>query len=539
VKKRKLSWTRLVPGLTGVAKFLLKSQLLTVWLALCGLGVFVGIQARPERGAIPYEEMFENMGVLSYRETPSDSTARFVVELSARGRPFRQYDIDARQFLPPVRGHDYRRSISGTRYPALQVRGHVDRGVWLELSDRTGPALLPDQFEELYRTTLDYVKPVSIVTNALAMLSGYSIGYRLATWSSSLSNPAVQERLVATPGIGRAIAREAWRRVLLEPVVMAQESDAGRFASVRGTQRIYTNFFKLAVNDSNGFIPHEAARLDSAGGVPESRAMLAFARAVQCAVQDTCDLTSADFSAVEDWASLLDRHGHWAYRTAPPLAGGRLQYFGTLAWYGLAPDAADERRIWIGPRLLVRNGDLEGFVADEIPSIDAGCPVAWRDWLRGDAAHPSGNAWTAQWMAESRQLAPLVSFCLGVARAARGGGDASRLAAPSPQSTPPAAARPPIAARISPGSSGAVPGASSSSPAPEAPAPELPSVDLRRVFLPDSALKDSARADRPVAQRPDSLSVPAAGRRDSIQVDPDGMLPDLKVIRANLGGLGR
>jgi hypothetical protein len=420
VKKRRLRTTRLAAPLAGLGKFLLKSQLLTVWLGLCALGFIVGLQARPDGGGVPLDELFENLNVLSYREAPSDSVARFVVELSARGRVFRQYDVDARRFTAAERGRDYQRAISGTRYPALRVRGHVDRGFWLELPDSTARALLPDQFDELYRTTLDFVKPVSIATSVLGILSGYSIGYRAATWGSSLSNPAVQARVLATPGVGRVIAREAWRRVLIEPVVMGQESDAARFASVRGTQRIYTNFFKLAVNDSNGFIPQEAARLDSAGCYSESRAMLAFAQAVRRAATDTSDLTSADFRAIEDWASLLDRHGHWAYRATPPLAGGRLQYFGMLAWYGLAPAAPDERRIWVGPRLLVRSGDMEGFVADEIPSVGAGCPIAWRDWLHGDDSGLSSNAWTAQWMAESRQFEPVVKFGRAIAGKLRG-----------------------------------------------------------------------------------------------------------------------
>jgi hypothetical protein len=420
VKKRRLSKTQLVSFAARVAKFLLKSQLLTLLLALCALGFLVGMNTRPEPGTVPFEELFENLSVLSYREAPSDSTARFVVELSVRGRVFRQYDIDARRFVAPVRGHDYRRSISGTRYRPLKVRGYVDRGFWLELPDSSARALLPDQFDELYRTTLDFVKPVSAVTVVLGTLSGYSVGYRLATWGTSLSNPAVQECVLATPGIGRMIAREAWRRVLLEPVVMGHESDAGRFASVRGTQRIYTNFFKLAVADSNGFIPREAARLDSAGRFRESRAMLAFAQAVQRAAQDTCDLSSADFDAIEAWASLLDRRGHWAHGTTPPFGQDRMQYFGTLAWYGLAPPAADERRIWVGPRLLVRTDDTEGFVADDIPMIRAGCPVAWREWMRDDSMHLSANAWTAQWMGEWRQFAPIVKFGRGVARMIRG-----------------------------------------------------------------------------------------------------------------------
>ena len=410
MKKRRLLPSRLGSFVARIAKFVLKSQLLTLWLTLCALGALVGSQARPAPSTLPFEEMFENMSVLSYREAPSDSTARFVVELAARGRVFRQYDIDQRRFVAPVLGHDYRRSISGTRYPPLKVRGHVDRGFWLELHNSSARGFAADQFDELYRASLDYVKPAGAVALVVGMVSGYSIGYRMATWSSSLSNPAVQERVLNSPAIGRIIAREAWRRVLLEPVVMGYESDAVRFASVRGTQRIYTNFFRMALDDSNEFIPHEVARLDSAGSMRESRAMSAFALAVRHASQDSCDLSSADFTAIEDWASLLDRYGHWAHAATPKHGDERRQYFGTLAWYGLAPATADEDRIWIGPRLLVRVGENEGFVADEIPSNRLGCPIAWREWLQDDNMHLSANTWTAQWMGELRQFKPIVKL---------------------------------------------------------------------------------------------------------------------------------
>jgi len=252
------------------------------------------------------------------------------------------------------------------------------------------------------------------------LLSGYSIGYRFATWGSSLSNPRVQDRVLAVPGIGRLIAREAWRRVALEPAVVFADNDAGRFASVSGRQRLYTNFFKLAVNDSNQFIPLEVARLESSGATRESRAMSEFVHAVRCAAQESCDLSSEDFGAVEEWASLLDRRGHWASGAFPPLGEERLRYVGTLAWYGLAPEAFDPRRIWVGPRLLVRNGDAEGFVADEIPLVQVACPIAWHGWLGGDDTSLSANAWTAQWMGDARQFAPVVKFCMGVARAAQG-----------------------------------------------------------------------------------------------------------------------
>lgn len=433
MKKSRFRLTLAVPLVARAAKFLLKSQLFTVLLVLYAVGYWAGTQARPDAGAVPFEDLFENLSVLSYRDAPSDSAAHFVVELAARGRVFRQYDIDSRRFLPPVQGHDYRRSITGTRYGPLNVRGHVNRGFWFELPNAPTQAVHSDQFDELYRSTIEYLKPVAIVASALAVLSGYSTGYRIAIWSSSLGNPKVQERVLVTPGVGRTIAREAWRRVLLEPVVVGHESDAARFASVRGTQRIFTNFFRLALNDSDSFIPREAARLDSAGHRREARSMLAFSRAVQRASQDTCHLASEDFAAIEEWASLLDRRGHWAEGAIPPQGEERMKYLGTLAWYGVAPTPSDERRIWVGPRVLVRAGETEGFVADEIPLTPVGCPIAWREWLRDDSMSLSSNAWTAQWMGEMRQFKPIVQAGRTVAAWLGGGTEHSepiRLARP-------------------------------------------------------------------------------------------------------------
>jgi hypothetical protein len=402
------------------ARFLLKSKLLMLLLLLCAFGFWAGANASRNYTDIPFEELFENMTVMSYRESPSDTSARFVVELAARGKVFRQYDVDAHAFTAPVRGHDYGRSISGTRYRPLRIRGHVDHGFWLELPDSSEHALLPDQFEELYRSTLDFVKPVSVVTTVLGTLSGYSIGYRAATWSTSLANPKVQKHVLEIPNMGRAVAREAWRRVLLEPVVMARESDADRFAAVRGMQRIYTNFYRLALADSDRFIPQEAARLDSMGHAREARIMLAFAESVRRVVSDTCNLNSSDFRAVEDWASLLDRRGHWARGAMPASREDRVRYLGTLAYYGIAPTAEDQERIWMGPRYLVLEGDMEGFVADEIPMTGIGCPIAWREWLRRDNGALAGNVWTAQWVRESRQVAQAVDFSRDVARKLHG-----------------------------------------------------------------------------------------------------------------------
>ena len=403
--------TRLAP-VFGFAKraglLFLKTHILTCWVGLCGLGYFIGTQARPEPNRVPYQELFENMVVRSYREAPSDTASHFVVELTARGKPFRRYDVDACKFIAAPQGHEYWRSINGSTYAPLKVRGHVDRGVWLELPDSSATSLVPEQFDELYSSTLDLVNPVTVVTSAVGLLSGYSVGYRLAVWGHSLSSPEVQERVLATPGLGRRIAREAWRRVALEPAVVLAEKNSGRFASLSGKQRLYANFFKVAVNDSNGFIPYEVTRLEEAGAWRESRAMFAFATAVRRAAQDTCDLTSRDFGAVEEWASLLDRRGHWAIGSVPPPGDERIRYLGALTWFGLTPDASSDRRLWVGPRLIVRNGEEEGFVADEIPRIAAACPLAWRPWM-GEPKTPLGSfAWTARWMGEAKQFAPIL-----------------------------------------------------------------------------------------------------------------------------------
>jgi hypothetical protein len=384
------SWLK--PG-GKLARFLFKSQILTVFLGLCALGILVGAQTRPMPGVFPYAELFDQLQVVSYRDTPGDSSSRFVVQLCAGGRVFSQYDVDARAFLPPPRGRSYVRAITGTRYGPLRVRGHVARGFWVDMPARH--QLLPEQYDELYRRTLDFVKPLSRVTGVLATVSGYSVGYRIGSWNGSLGSRAVQQRVLATPDLGRVIAREAWRRVLLEPMIMTEEEDAARFATVIHTNRLYANFFRVALDDSDGFIPREAARLEGLGRTQEAHAMLAFAGAVRHASGDTVHMTSADFDAIERWATLLDQRGHWLRDAIPPPGPERIQLMGTLAWYGLAPQVENVDRVWVGPRMLVRLGDVEGFVTDEIPGTGAGCPISWRarlvDEHRGTSA--TVNAW--------------------------------------------------------------------------------------------------------------------------------------------------
>ena len=391
-----------------LARRLLRSQILTVFLLLCILGFWVGTQTRPAPGTFPHAELFDQMSVVSYRETPSDTTTRFIVQLGAAGRVFREYDIETRTFLPPSQGRRYGRTITGTHYGPLRVRGHVGYGFWLDVPDSSRRALLPAQLDELYRTTLGFVKPVSHITGVLGILSGYSVGYRLGTWSTSLRSHAVQERVLSTPNLGRVITREAWRRVLLEPVVMTGEDDATRFAAVTGTQRLYANFLRVALADSNGFISREAERLAGLGRVQESCAMVAFAEAVRRAAIDSTHLANADFEAIEQWAALLDRNGHWARGAIPPPGKERMELLGTLAWYGLAPPARHVDRVWVGPRMLVRTGGMEGFVADEVPGTGVGCPISWRAHLRDERTGASANA--NAWLADRPEFAALVAF---------------------------------------------------------------------------------------------------------------------------------
>lgn len=418
-------WAAWVPRLRSLGRFLFRSQLLTIFLGLTVLGVWVGIEARPRADAVPWGELFEGMSVTSFRESPADTALRFVVDLTAGGRPFARYDLDSRTFGPPPRGREYRRAITGTHYRPLRVRGHVAHGFWLEVSNASRRRLLPEQFDELYRSTLDFVKPVSLISGALGIASGYSVGYRLGTWNGSLSSRAVQERVIATPGLGDSLAREAWRRVLLEPAVMADESDAARVAALVATQRLYAAFFRTALGDSDAFVPREAARLERAGRAGEARAMIAFAQSARRAADPRAALASADLAAVERWASLLDRYGHWAQGSIPDSGEARVQVLGTLAWYGLAPPAADPRRIWIGPRLLVRDGETQGFITDDLTATGVGCPIAWRERL--DDEHTGLRATADAWLADRPEFLALGALGQRLsARAARAGSAVAR-----------------------------------------------------------------------------------------------------------------
>ena len=442
-KKRRIRARKVIPPLAKLARFLVKTQLLTLFVGLCVLGFVVGFRTRPDPHVVPYAELFSQMRVVSYRDSPSDTLARFVVELCAGDRAFRRYDVDTRRFLPPERDRDYNRAITSTFYRPLQVRGHVAQGLWLDVPRQSALSLLPEQFAELYRATLDFVKPFGAMAGVLGTLSGYSVGYRLGTWNGSLRSRVVQERVLATPDLGRVIAREAWRRVLLEPAVMGGEDDALRFATLRQVQQVYAGFFRIALRDSDGFIPREAARLATLGHAEESRAMLAFAAAVRRAADDRVEVTSADFAAVERWASLLVRRGHWARDAMPPAGEERARYLGMLSWYGVAPPGPGVERVWVGPRLLVREGDTEGFVTDEIPGTGVGCPIAWRAALREQRSN--AGALASAWFEDHPEFPALVEFLDRTAgRMANGRSTVAvrRIATPPPRA--PSPARPPM-----------------------------------------------------------------------------------------------
>jgi hypothetical protein len=125
-----------------------------------------------------------------------------------------------------------------------------------------------------------------------------------------------------------------------------------------------------------------------------------------------------------------------------PAAGEeRAQYLGMLAWYGVAPPAPDEDRVWVGPRLLVREGDTEGFVSDEIPTTGVGCPIAWRAALREQSSRTTAMA--SAWFSDHPEFTALAGLA---GRAAHGFAGAARdSAAPRAAGT---AAAPRDAGRI-------------------------------------------------------------------------------------------
>ena len=208
------------------------SGVLLGFLGLCLLGFLVGREEVRHPVPAPTDQVFDNLQVYSYRDTPSDTSYHFVVELTAFGKPFAEYDVDQQRFVTSGFGRRYDRAFSGAHYGRLKLRGHSGEGCWITVPDSSTSGMTQGQFDELTKKTLDYVRPVGIVTNLLGLLSGYSVGYRLGLWEGSLANPRVQRLLLDTPGVAHMITREAWRRVLLEPAFMSSQPDAGTFATV-------------------------------------------------------------------------------------------------------------------------------------------------------------------------------------------------------------------------------------------------------------------------------------------------------------------
>jgi len=401
---RSLLLRKALRGVWGIARKALLSGVLLSFLGLSLLGFLVGRGEVPHPLTVPVEQVFDNLQVYSYRDTPSDTSYHFVVELSAFGKPFAEYDIDQQRFVTSGFGRRYDRAFSGTHYGRLKLRGHSGEGCWISVPDSAALGMSQGQFDELTKKTLDYVRPVGIVTSVLGLLSGYSVGYRIGLWEGSLANPKVQAKLLAAPGIARTITREAWRRVLLEPSFMSSQPDAGTFAATLDQQRLYNRFFLLAIEDTSGFIPGEAARLDAAGEHEYARAMTGFVAAVQRARRDTTLLTSHDFRAIESWAGMLFSRGHWASYVRDTTADARFRYLGALAHYNLAPPEGPSssgrhaRQVWVGPRALVTIDGDDGYVADDIAATRLGCPASWKPFLLPGADDSERNLFAVRWV---------------------------------------------------------------------------------------------------------------------------------------------
>lgn len=386
------------------ARKALLSGVLLGFLGLCLLGWLVGRDEVPHPVKVPMDQLFDQLQVYSYRDTPSDTNYHFVVELTAFGKPFAEYDVDQQRFVTSGFGRRYDRAFSGAHYTRLKLRGHSGEGSWIALPDSSAGAMTQGQFDELTRKTLDYVRPVGVVTNVLGLLSGYSVGYRLGLWEGSLANPTVQKKLLETPGIARTITREAWRRVLLEPAFMSSQPDAGSFGTVLEQQRLYNRFFLLALEDTSGFVAEEAARLARAGQHEYAQAMTTFAASVRRANSDSTLLASRDFRAIETWAGMLFSRGHWARFVADSTSDGRFRYLGALAHYNLSPPEGPSatgrhaRQVWVGPRALVTVAGEEGYIADEIPATVLGCPSSWKPYLLPGATDSQRNLFAVRWV---------------------------------------------------------------------------------------------------------------------------------------------
>jgi hypothetical protein len=408
------------------------SGVLLGFLGLCLLGFLVGRDEVRHPVPVPTDQVFDNLQVYSYRDSPSDTNCHFVVELTAFGKPFAQYDVDTRHFVTSGFGRRYDRAFSGSHYSQLKLRGHAGEGCWIPVPDSSTMALSQGEFDELTRKTLDFVKPFAVVTDLLGTFSGYSIGYRLGQWEQSIANPRVQRRLLAIPDIERIITHEAWRRVLLEPAYMSSQPDAATFSTVLEQQRIYNRFYLLALEDTSGFVEEEAARLRANGQLEYARAMLSFKAAVQRAHSDSEVLTSRDFRAIETWASILFSRGHWANYVADTTDDARFRYLGALAHYNLSPPEGPTsigrhaHQVWVGPRALVKMDGEEGYVSDEIPATKLGCPLGWQPFLLPGAREAERNFFTIRWVhppgAEFLQVAKaLRNATMRVASLARGG----------------------------------------------------------------------------------------------------------------------
>ena len=387
-----------------VARRALLSSVLLGFLGLCLLGFMVGRDEVPHPLRVPTAQLFDNLQVYSYRDTPSDTSYHFVVELTAFGKPFAEYDVDLRRFVTSGFGRRYDRAFSGAHYTRLKLRGHSGEGCWIAVPDSSSTNMTQGQFDELSKKTLDYVRPVGVVTNVLGLLSGYSVGYRLGLWEGSLANPAVQKKLLEAPGLARTITHEAWRRVLLEPAFMSSQPDAGSFATVLEQQRLYNRFYLLALEDTSGFVAQEAARLNHAGQHEYANAMTAFAAAVHHAASDSTVLDSRDFRAIEAWAGMLFSRGHWERYVSDTTADARFRYLGALSHYNLSPPEGPSssgrhaRQVWIGPRALVTVDGDDGYVADEIPATALGCPTSWKQFLLPGASDSQRNLWAVRWV---------------------------------------------------------------------------------------------------------------------------------------------
>ena len=388
-------------------RLFIKSQLLTFFLVLCALGFWVGFAARPEQG-VPFRSVRGYDGAVVPR---SDTTARFsrsswrtrTGAVRSRRAPLHRADADVTTS-----------SIGGSaRYRPLTLRGHVGPQA-LELPDSTRPKLPGGSAQRAAANKSSDLRLKPVGSRArTATLSGY---YRLPprhTWAARCRTRRCRSGY-SRCGMDRVIAHEAWRRVLLEPVLMGDERRRALRRDARHATAIH-QLLPARAERQRRLHPREgAARL--ARSSARARAMRVRHRG-QRAAQDTIDLRSSDFSAIEGVGESADHRGHWSparrHRRAKSAFATSARWRGTASHPRSRASSASGWAARAGAR-----GATRRLRRRRDPAHDVGCPAVAPVVDGGGVGSGGNDGPRSGWAA--RASCAIVEMGIGITRQLRG-----------------------------------------------------------------------------------------------------------------------